>query len=743
MKKAVWLSLVMLLLSVVMLTSCVSGKARMPVDPYNRTPPATSTPAAPSLVTGPAAMYLSNTGFDPAAARFFTEVREALGLTDSELDLLRQNGFVMTDRLAWDRFLDAYAWIYWKDLPVLITTDSILHSVHQSYDDILIDIELNYLKPRLKSLLEMTKLQLISAQGAGTAGELSPLYRDVSTYLEVALSLLEGRAPDGPAKDMYQLAVQSSAFQQVDLFGSFRKIDFTLFKPRGHYTKSPELEQYFRSMNWLAQIDFRFVEFDPLTSQPVFNRSQVAAAGILRNALDSAGQREDWNAMDSLLKVLVGESDNITLPGFDAFMADMNLTGPEAISVADERAMLDRLLNNDYGNQRITGQLICRSPQNFSPEPVPRPVSFMLMGQRFAIDSYVMGNLVYDRMMKNGKPVLRPLPSSLDVMYTLGNNRALTHLTGEVEKYGYAEHLGAMRQEVDSLPPEFWDSPVYNRWLGMLRRLNRPTTDEKYPQALRTAAWADKMLQTQLGSWAQLRHDNVLYVKQSFTSGIACEYPEGYVEPYPEFYSALYDYARAGFDAVSAISTSGERRLDYIKSNVLTYYTDVMSAAEQLKTLAEKELSLQEFTPEEKDFLKSVVVRRDNENRVCGGPAYVWDGWYVKMFYREDDNPALIADVHTNPDDDGPLAPTRVLHAATGPALPICLAAETDEGATLYVGPAFSYYDVIEEGYPPRRLTDEDWRSRLKSGGIPDHPGWTSSFLVPSGKMPEALRLPN
>ncbi len=116
---------------------------------------------------------------------------------------------------------------------------------------------------------------------------------------------------------------------------------------------------------------------------------------------------------------------------------------------------------------------------------------------------------------------------------------------------------------------------------------------------------------------------------------------------------------------------------------------------------------------------------------------FAWDGWYVDMFYDEDDNPALIADIHTNPNPPG-----QVLHVATGPTVPICLVAETDEGATMYVGPAFTYYDVIEEGFPPVRLTDKGWRARLGTAMAPDHPMWTDSFLISDGGDSEVLNLP-
>jgi hypothetical protein len=646
------------------------------------------------------------------------------------LSKLQQNGFVVTDRLSWDRFLDAYAWIYAKDLPVLVTTDSLLHSVHQSYDSIAIDIEKNILIPKLRDMLFATRSQLITSQGQNQTKELDPLYKDVSTYLSVALELLNGQPGENSADNaLYSAAVSANSTQSIGLFGSSRQIDFTLFKPRGHYTLDNTLSQYFRAMNWLAQIDFRFVDFNPLTGKPVLHQSQVTAAAILRDAVNSANQRSNWNQIDQLLKFLVGESDNTTLSDFDRFMTDMHFTGAGDAVRGDGMQMLAALLKNDYGYQRITGQLIQRDTGNFSPEPIPRPISFMLMGQRFTIDAYVLGNLVYDRMMKNGKPIPRALPSTLDVMYALGNDNALTHLTDEIKKYDYQPQLNTLRSEVDTLAPDFWISSVYNRWLGMIRTLDSPTTDAKYPQSMRTNAWADKMLQTQLASWAQLRHDNILYVKQSVTGVAVCSYPKGYVEPYPEFYAALYDYAQSASQVLSGVSND-TNAVANIQKRTLSYFNNVMSTAKQLKTLAEKELVLQSFTEEEDQFLKSVV--RNYDGGGCGSPINTWDGWYVSLFYDKDDNPAVIADVHTNPNIDPPLGPASVLHAATGAVVPICLTAETDEGSTLYVGPCFTYYDVIETGYPPVRLTDNEWRSRVSSGQ-PGHPDWTQSFLVSSG----------
>lgn len=88
--------------------------------------------------------------------KYLSLVESALPLSSDERDRLTQNGFVVSDRYNWERFLTAYAWIYWKDLPVLVTTDALLHAFHQSYVDILTDLELSTLKPQLAELLETT-----------------------------------------------------------------------------------------------------------------------------------------------------------------------------------------------------------------------------------------------------------------------------------------------------------------------------------------------------------------------------------------------------------------------------------------------------------------------------------------------------------------------------------------------------------------------------------------------------------
>src|SRR5262245_8845831 len=146
--------------------------------------------------------------FTPTQARFFDVTNDTFQLTAEELALLEQSGCVVSDRLCFEDFSMAYGYLYWKDLPVLISTDSLLQAVPQSYDDLLQQTEQRIVLPRLITLLSRCRDALQVAQAAlsrsGTAPhftlQLAPLYADLDLYLAVPLALLSGgRLPDAPA----------------------------------------------------------------------------------------------------------------------------------------------------------------------------------------------------------------------------------------------------------------------------------------------------------------------------------------------------------------------------------------------------------------------------------------------------------------------------------------------------------------------------------------------------------------
>jgi hypothetical protein len=719
-------------------------------------------------------LFLEKNSFAPEEARYAQEIKQTFNLTADEMARLQNNGFVVTDRLAFEDFSNAYAYIYWKDLPVVITTDSILQANHKTYNDLLMRLEAKMLAPQLAFFLTKVRQQVRIDAGANTNPELASLYTDVDSYLSVPLALFASKVKiaDVPPKamDYVELVQQSSGIASVTLFGGERKVDFSLFKPRGHYTKHKRLERYFRAMNWLAHIDFRLVEYD-LNGEPRLNVNHITAAVLLHQAIKSANQRTTWQKFDHLINTFVGESDNMTLPDLDRFLADAGIeTAKNVLHLEKVTPLLTLLTSGDYGQQQITGQLLKVAPSN--QELQARPISFMMLGQRFVIDSYIMSQLVFDQLLVNAQKVPRPLPSPLDVMYVLGNDHAKTHLQAELTQYGYQKNLDSLRTLVEGYNATFWTSNTYNRWLNGLRALNVNTTHSAYPQAMQTSAWADKMLHTQLASWTQLRHDNILHVKQSFTGGVACEYPAGYVEPYPAFYAAVRDYARAGYEALTSLDLTTDIKAEQVllqlenddfritsinrlfpddvstlRDKVLAYFEHLEYVTTMLQTIAEKELRLEPFSQKEEAFIKDTAVLQKKDLNICGVPPLkTWNGWYPKLFPWEDESPVLIADIHTNPNiEEPPLAPPSVLHVATGSVVAMVLIVDTDEGPTMYVGPSFSYYEVIEKGEagtPPNRLTDQDWEVQLRNNPSPTPPDWTTSFRLLAPQPSNYLSVP-
>jgi hypothetical protein len=527
----------------------------------------------------------------------------------------------------------------------------------------------------------------------------------------------------------------NTVFNNFGLFGVTRTIDFTRFKPTGHYYRpyywqSQALARYYRAMMWLALADFPLLVYDPSGTPRVY-LEPLGAATLLRNAMDAAGTRAVWEELETILVAMFGVSDNVTLPDLDRFLADAGIVTAVQAVAANTDDLLALLRTNNYGEQRIAGAILPASMSGT--EPLPQPVSFVFLGQRFAIDSYIMSQLVFDQLVVNGMKVRRAFPCGLDVMAALGSDRAVTHLEEELTKYGYHDNLGQLCDHVAGLDDGFWTQSMYNGWLNAVRALNVATTELIFPQCMQTAAWADKALHTQLASWAQLRHDTLLYVKQSYTALDLCDYPEGYVEPYPQFYVRLDAYARLGYELFEGLVVDGDAAT--LCQKTLSYFLHLQNVANRLQIMAEKELRLEPFSEEETQFLKDIVVSQKT-NSMCGRTSKEWDGWYAELFpwYSErnledwsESSPYVVAQVHTNPNTQF-ILPPGVLHVGTGRVATILLIVDTDEGQTIYVGPSLTYYEFIEEGYPPPRLSNTEWAERLLGGLPPEPPSWTQTF---------------
>ena len=132
---------------------------------------------------------------DWETALFHDSIQYKYKITEGEKSLIKQNGFVVSERLSEGSFGHQFENIYHKDLPVFISSDAILHAFHASYNKILKQTELYILIDKLNTLLEnlqnsMGRLEARHSQEIG----LDQMLNDLDVYLTVPKRLLTGNA---------------------------------------------------------------------------------------------------------------------------------------------------------------------------------------------------------------------------------------------------------------------------------------------------------------------------------------------------------------------------------------------------------------------------------------------------------------------------------------------------------------------------------------------------------------------
>jgi hypothetical protein len=540
--------------------------------------------------------------------------------------------------------------------------------------------------------------------------EMKQCLQDIDLYLTVPRKLLgdpiDCQFPENSSNVTNLLnLVQAEQAGSYELFsGQPRDIDFSQFTIRGHYTQTPELGRYLQAMIWLGRTEIYLIApqhvFLPVADSNV--QRQTIDAALLVEAAQASGVFEMLEEMDGIIRYLVGESDNVTLPNMRSLIAMTNTdSASQLLDVQRWKAFQDTLKKEGFAFQRILSQMLYSDP--FDPESIQPASSLLLLGQRFIIDSYVTGNVVYDRIPNKR---WRALPSSFDVLFSLGNSAAAQLLESELSRYEYSSNLAALRYLVDSYEPEFWNTSLYNGWLNSIRVLNPPADRSTFPDFMKTAAWWQEKMNTQLASWAQLRHDNLLYAKQSYTGMTICSYPLIYVEPIPRFYQVLSEMAAktsASFETLLP-SMSGS------KTWMIQYWDQLKGIADTLGVIAQKELSHTALTDAESAFLHQVLYTSNYP--ACGGPPYI--GWYYDLFYTGTEGfrkaDLVVADIHTCPTDESGNLVGWVLHVGTGPINLAVLTAEMPDGQhAAFVGPVMSYYEHVSTNF--KRLTDEEWKT--------------------------------
>jgi hypothetical protein len=732
------------------ISTVVSGPTETPTAPPSPVPPSPvppspvpPTPAAP-ISAGPVFASFKEPVVDAvpvlyheAIAPDLSNVQIPFVLSQSQLERLARDGFVVSPGVE-KEFFTLYEKARYANVPIFVTSDSLLHVYHLLFDKVLRTAEVQYFIPLLRdlnqSLLARADEQYQTLQGTnwedaarrtvafvGVASRLLDPDVQVPQYaadlVEAELALIEDAAGILP----------SPVFPGLE-YGE----DYTQYIPRGHYTRSDDLKAYFKSMMWYGRMTFRLKTDDPEVGRAE-TRSALLLVHTLRTAkVNGRPALEAWADLYSPTVFFVGRSDDLTVLQYEGIV-DAVYGEDVTVNALADAALLDTFIEeaNKLPPPLILGMVIMDTDEI---EETTKGLRFM--GQRFVPDAYIFRQLIYRNV--GTREHRRGLPMGLDILAAMGSERAYQILDemGETGYKNYPQQMQKVWEWLSGLGVEEWTETLYNSWLYCFYPLLEVPGDG-YPAFMQSPAWLDKQLNTSLGSWAELKHDTILYAKQVYAElGGGPPPPEpipprGYVEPVPHFYArlaALTAMTREGLDSrglLSELDNSSLQRLEDL--------------ARSFQVMAEKELRGEPLTEEEYRIIR--FYGGELEHLTMAAADTDAEDPFAPRYMDEEPQAAVIADVATDPDPDSDGAPNPVvLEVAVGRINEIhAVVPVVEEDGTIYLqaakGGVFSYYEFpwpIDD-----RLTDEQWRRMLDEGEAPSLPEWTSSFFTNEGEYSE------
>ena len=688
-------------------------------------------------------LQVVSTGYTATNEEGKLSIEELVGtyqFSERAKQLLEKNGFVVTPGYK-DEMYNIYTECKKINVPVFITTDAVLHTSHIFFDYLLRILEIENLYDTAVTLTD--KMLDLSTQQYNEAkdSEVKEAARLNIGFFAVARKQFNPEykvnfnLEDIVKKEVENIkAHRGFRFRELLTYVKEHSLvrtpyayeDYSQYVPRGHYTRNEKFKRYFNALMWYGRVDFKL---RPGKREPAVThgRKMTLQALLMSDALlrDKEAYRL-WKKLYEPIVYFVGKTDDLYADDYIKLIKE----------IFPSEGTVDKYNDSSRLDAFIKKALKLRSPKILSGAAFVEDgdfgsstKGFRFMGQRYIPDSYMFQQLVFGAKnmtyQGDGRPFTmefipnvgpaRAFPRGLDILAVLGSKRALEILEKEGDtKYRYYDYqLDKLKKEFALKKEEDWKQNLYWRWLySLLPLLEETQNKEDLPKFMQNTAWMDKELQTTLASWAELRHDTILYAKQSYTGmakGIAPmpRLTYGYVEPYPEVYGRIEEMMHDLRDNLGALEIAPEEILEKISA-----FEDLLA---NLKMISEKELAQKPLTEEEYRLIWNIGTTLSS---LKSFPLEIME----KIGSSTDEKIDMVADVHTDPNTK------QVLEEGVGSPFNIWVVIQDDKGKRLCRGAVFSYYEFKQP--MSNRLTDEEWQKMRREKRLPPQPGWTASFIT-------------
>ncbi|MBA7563534.1 hypothetical protein ES708_05193 [subsurface metagenome] len=663
-------------------------------------------------------------------------------LSPAASELLRKNGFAVSPAY-YKKISDIYLECKDTNQPIFITTDAVLHTGHIFFDYLLRILEVEKL---YDSAVELTDRMLelsIKQYNEASSEEVKEAARLNIGFFAVAKRQFEPEYQvdyglNGLVEQECENIKNHKGLEFRELLTYIKNPsiyqtpyayeDYSQYVPRGHYTRNEKLENYFKAMMWYGRIDFKLI---PASEEPAitYGKKMTLQAILMSDALlRDENAYKLWKMIYEPTVYFVGKTDDLYVDDYIKLIEEI-FPSNESVDRYDNQAKLAEFI--DMAIQLRAPNIL--SGLAFAEDGDFRVSAqgFRFMGQRFIPDSYMFQELVFGvkdekiimqytgdkkpftmEIIPNFGPV-RAFPRGLDVCAVLGSKRALEILEveGDTEYTEYYNQLNNLKEEFSLKTIEEWKQNLYWRWLYALLPLLEENKDTNLPCFMQSPAWIDKELQTVLGSWTELRHDTILYAKQSYTMAGKGMPPEpkstyGYVEPYPEVYARLEEMMRDLRNNLIALDLAIEGIPEKIK--------EFEELLDKLKIISEKEISNTLLDNEEYELIWNIGSKLVSLKEF---PLEILE----KITSDTDEKMEIVADVHTDVNTG------QVLEEGVGPPFNIYVIIDSAQGLRICRGAVFSYYEFKHS--MEDRLNDEKWQEMGEKGERPNQPDWVKSFV--------------
>ena len=634
---------------------------------------------------------------------------------DSKLyNMLGRNGFAIVPA-EHNQLFHVYEKNDYADFPSFITTDLYLQLFHLYFDCVLRDVEEKHLDSLMivfSSQMEAEMKTLTSSQDAEikAAAEFGQAWFAVASWL-----FSHDKAPASAAKLSVPEAYKKMVMEEItkafdaengysdmlEYFPSEEMFGYSLFRPRGHYTRSKVCSRYFRGMMWLQTAHFG-------TNKP----SKMKQIALIANVFNQQPKlRAIYNKVSEPITYLMGTPDNVTIIQVANQIKEMGLPIEQLLSSRKDMANLTKDIE-EIAKRQMRIELKKTRGSKYVVDIMP---------QRYQPDAEALITTT-----DQDSPVsLRPCPKGLDWMAVMGlpgAERILIDELKETQRWtGFPKALTTARKKAATTP---WDACVANQWMYTLQSLG--DTAQSLPYFMQSPQWQKKNLNTALASWAELKHDAILYAKQPMLAECGDGGPEppvvkGYVEPNVKF----WEKAIALVTRMDKVLTTYGLQTGKAKA----VYERIKEMAEFCRDISKKELNGGKITDEEYNQIEIIGSTVENISlELVSEDNQMLQGWSDVV--STDKKVAVVADVFTAAGENVAIDDMCVLYEGVGPAYEIYVVVEIDGSLYLTRGSVFSYREFTRLMSDPR-MTDEEWQQELKKSPTGGTPSWMKEIIAP------------